>query len=316
MEAADANDVAATFVLGSVIEPPELAARGANGFIWKVTTDRGAFAVKRLRPWIESEPVPFDVHVQHAAAAAGIPLPRPVLTPTGDAMVEHTRVYEWVELADAHVAPVAPAVSREVGDLLGRLHRLALPTREDANRWYVQPPSLDEWRDVERRGADAEAPWMSWLPGEVDFLDELSRRVAVRHPGPMITCHLDFGPSNVLPSAHDGSLVVLDWENTGALPAGAELAEVLLTWATAGDRADAVAIAALLDGYGTAPKLTASSFHMAVVTHLNYLKVNLDHSLQEGLRGEFVDRWIDDLQPVNLRERLVGIDRLAALLDT
>ena len=315
MEAAEAEHVAATFALGSVVEPPELAARGAQGFIWKVTTDRAAFAVKRLQPWVEAEAVPFDVHVQHAAEAAGIPLPRPVLTPNGEAMVEHTRVYEWVELLPATPTPVTPAVAREVGDLLGRLHRLALPPpHEEVDDWFTEPPRLEDWNDLARRGADADAAWMSWLPDEIAFLDDLGRQIAVPHTGPVITCHCDYAPGNVLPSAADGSLVVLDWENAGPLQADVELAWALVLWTVNGDRVDAAAAEALLDGYGARPTFAPTAFHVALVTHVNFLKVNLDHSLDAEHRGEFADRWIDVLQPANLRRRLVGFERLAALL--
>ena len=311
----DADAVAATFGIGSVLESPTLAARGANGFIWKVITDRGAFAVKRLQPWVESEAVPFDVHVQHAAEAAGIPLPRPVLTPTGDAMVEHVRVYEWVDLLPATPTPVTPAVAREVGDLLGRLHRMALPPASDAvGTWFVQPPTLEDWRDLERRGAEADAPWMSWLPDEIDYLDDLGREMAVPHAGSVITCHCDFAPGNVLPSADDGSLVVLDWENAGALQADVELAWTLALWAADGDRVDAGAAEALLEGYGATPDLAPTAFHTSVVTHVNFLKVNLDQSLDPEHRGEFSDTWIERLHPDGLRRRMVGIERLRALL--
>ena len=315
MEAADAQHVAATFALGSVIEPPTLAARGAQGFIWKVTTDRGVFAVKRLQPWVETDPVPFDVHVQHAAEVAGIPLPRPVLTAAGEAIVDLTRVYEWVDLLPATPTPVTPDVAHEVGDLLGRLHRLALPpAQQEVGEWFTHPPRLEEWRDVERRGADADAPWMTWLPDEIGFLDELGRAIAVPHPGPVITCHCDFAPGNVLPSAADGSLVVLDWENAGPLQADVELAWTLALWAANGDRIDADAVEALLDGYGARPALAATAFHTAVVTHVNFLKVNLDHSLDPEQRGEFADRWIELLHPAGLRRRLIGMERVRALL--
>jgi Ser/Thr protein kinase RdoA (MazF antagonist) len=225
-------------------------------------------------------------------------------------------VYEWVDLLPATPTPVTPVVAREVGDLLGRLHRLALPpARDEVSSWFVQPPRLEDWRDVARRGAEAEAPWMTWLPDEIDFLDDLCRRLAVPHRGPVITCHCDFAPGNVLPSAEDGSLIVLDWENAGALQADVELAWALVLWAVNGERVDADAAEALVEGYGARPAFAPTAFHTALVTHVNFLEVNLDQSLDPEQRGEFSDRWIDVLQPANLRERLIGIDRLAALFD-
>lgn len=310
MNEGDAAAVAAAFDLGSVINAPALAARGANGFIWKLCTNRGVYAVKRLQHWAVSEAVPFDIGVQLAAADAGIPLPRPVLTPDGSAIVDRTRAYEWVDLASELAPPVSPHVAREVGSVLGRLHRLGIPSPAETDPWYLQPPTLDDWRALEPRGSVAGTPWAAWLAEEIEFLDDVGRRVSEPATGPVVTCHLDFTPSNVLPSSQDGSLVVIDWENAGRLTADAELAEALLAWCTAGERVDLDAAAALTEGYGTTPTLTRASFHMAIVTHLNFLKVNLDHSLDAEQRGDFVDRWIDALQPDRLRERLRAIHGL------
>ena len=310
MNDGDAAAVAAGFDLGSVIDAPVLAARGANGFVWKLCTDRGVFAVKRLQQWAASDAVPFDIGVQQAAADAGIPLPRPMLTPDGVAIVDRTRVYEWVDLATELATPVSPHVAREVGSLLGRLHRLGIPPPAETDPWYLQPPTLDDWRADERHGSMAGAPWSAWLAEEIGFLTDVGRRASEPATGPVVTCHLDFGPSNVLPSAQDGSLIVIDWENAGPLTADAELAEALLAWCTADARVDLDAAVALAEGYGRTPALTRASFHMAIVTHLNFLKVNLDHSLDAEQRGDFVDRWIDALQPDRLRERLRAIHAL------
>lgn len=61
-------------------------------------------------PWAPADPRPPDVALQAAAARAGIPLPRPVTTAAGDAVVRiegpTARVYPSV---DTGAAPAPPA---------------------------------------------------------------------------------------------------------------------------------------------------------------------------------------------------------------
>ena len=314
MDGGIADEVAATFGLGAVAGPPVLATRGANGFIWMVTTDRGRWAVKRLQPWIADEPRPYDVDVQLAALDAGIRLPRPVLTSDGTAVVDRTRVYEWVDLGEQVALPVDDDRAAEAGSILGRLHALAMTSPSEIDPWYTTPPGRERWEDLARRGQTARARWADELAGEIEFLVELGSQRSRPPNLPVITCHCDFAPGNVLPALEDGRLVVLDWENAGPLGADAELAETIVLWCADGERADLVVARVLLGSYervtGTTPMLRPSSFDMAVVTHLNYLAVNLDHSIDPAHAGEFVDRWIDRLAPRNLRRRLVGIDAL------
>jgi Ser/Thr protein kinase RdoA (MazF antagonist) len=313
-----ARAVAATFDLDTVVAPPALAARGANGFIWKLTTTRGAFAVKRLLPWVPHERVPFDVGVQLAAADAGIPLPRPVLTPDGAAMVDRTRVYEWVDVDPPLDTPIGSDLARTLGGILGRLHSLGIEPAQPINDWYTDPPSRDGWVDLLERGRAADAPWTSWLSAELSFLDELGMAVSEPAPGTAITCHRDFAPGNVPPSADDGTPIVLDWENAGAMTADTELAFTAVLWAANGDRVDREAALALRAAYEAASRvdavITSASFNVSIVTHLNFLKVNCDGSLLDEQRGPFTDDWIEQLQPARLRARLVGIEELTRLL--
>jgi Ser/Thr protein kinase RdoA (MazF antagonist) len=314
----DATAVAATFDLGAVVASPTFVARGATGFIWKLTTSRGSFAVKRLLPYVLEERVPFDVEVQLAAADAGIPLPRPVLAPDGAAMVDRTRVYEWVDLDPPFEWPITTALAHALGDILGRLHALAIEPPQPINDWYTTPPAHEQWLDLLDRGRAADAPWTAWLANEITFLDEVGARAAEQPVGTAITCHRDFAPGNVPPSADLGTPVVLDWENAGAMTPDAELAFSVVLWTVDGDCANREAAIALRDAYetsaGSVPALIPASFGVSLMTHVNFLKVNCDGSLDEAQRGPFTDDWIEQLHPTRLRRRLVAIDELIRLL--
>lgn len=152
----------AAFELGDVLGEPTLAARGAQGFIWKVQTTTGAYAAKQLQPSVDAPPVPFDVAFQQVARDASVPLPAPVLTPDGLAVVDRVRVYEWVDLAPELPRPVSVDRATEAGDLLGRIHRLGIPPNGETGSWYLVPPSEEQWRQVvdDARARDVTSPWI------------------------------------------------------------------------------------------------------------------------------------------------------------
>ena len=305
-------DELAPFDLGDVVGEPALVARGAQGLIWRVRTARGVYAVKRLQPWVAFPPVPFDVGVQLAALAAGVPLPAPVLAPDGRAVVGRIRVYEWVELGPALEGPVTSERAAEVGDLLGRIHRLGVPPEGETGEWFLVPPTEAQWRQV--LDTDVASPWVELVTRELPHLLEISRRFTVTSTRPTITCHADLNPTNLLPAAADGRLVVLDWENAGPLPADAELAGALLDWTAGRDgEVDVEAARALLAAYGDdAVPITEASFAVWVVTAVNFLRVLLDQLVSDVDGGDpaFAEDRLPSVGPARVRAAVRAIDVL------
>jgi len=307
----DHERIARAFDLGEPLRVPVLAARGANGFVWRLETDRAVYAVKELQPWVADEERPFDVDVQTAALAAGVPMPALVLTTDGRAMVDRVRVYEWVDLDAPWEPPVDRDVAREVGKILGAIHSLDVTSPEVLQAWFTVPPTLDEWRDLVGRATDADVSWSDSLEREIDFLADVGASLEPPQ-GPLITCHRDFVPSNVVPSR--GQPVVLDWENAGPMTADAELAWSLLWWISDDHHTDLDAAVAFVEGYGHAPTLDRSSFTPVLVTHLNYLRVSAQNVVNGGELAEFAAGAVERLWPDRLRLRLAAIDELLGVL--
>lgn len=276
--------LAERFALGAPRAAPGYVTRGAMGEIWRLDTARGRWAVKWQFPWAPADPRPPDVAVQAAAARAGIPLPRPVTTPAGDAVVRigdrHARVCAWVDTSPPATRPAGPATAARAGRLLGILHALALPGGGRIDPWYTTPPTAGAWDDLAGQAAVAGAPWAAGLDAARPLIAELAELAAAPPDGPAVVCHRDFTPDNVLPGP-GGRLVVLDWEDSGPLPPGREFGAALLAWCggqpDGGPRFDAVAAAALAGGYAAAaghrPRVDLDSFATAAAVHVNFLHV-------------------------------------------
>jgi Ser/Thr protein kinase RdoA (MazF antagonist) len=296
------DELARDFGLGPVTGDPEYVARGAMGEIWRLRTAAGSWAVKWQFPWVPTEFRPADLMVQRTAAGAGIPLPLPVTTPDGDAVLRvrdrHARVYPWVELGPEITAPVPPACASEAGRLLGLLHRLAITPGEPVDPWYTDVPDRGQWVSLAARARSSGAPWAAGLDAARELIAELTGRVAPP-AGEPIVCHRDFNPGNVLPAAADGCLVVLDWENSGPLLASSELGYAVFTWSYGSGRFDPATADALLAGYaatsGLATPADADLCSTAIATHLNFLDVMAEQWLTEPAHRGYAGQQIDVL---------------------
>jgi len=309
--------LAQRFELGYLTGDPGYVTRGAMGEIWRLDTSNGRWAVKWQFPWAPADPRPLDATVQLAAAAAGVPLPLPVTAPDADAVAavggRHARVYHWVELGQPVLLPATPAVAADAGRLLGLLHRLGLTSDEPVDPWYTQVRPADYWTELADRATAAGAAWAPRLAGARGLVAYLSEFVTPPPDRPVIVCHRDFNPGNVIPAVPDGRLTVLDWENCGPLDPVRELGYAVYTWSCGGGRFDAGAAEALLAGYASAtgadPELPDDLFATAVATHVNVLGVMAEQAIAEPEHRRYAEARIAEL----LDDELAELRQLLAL---
>ena len=254
------------------------------------------------------------------SSPAGLPLPRPLVVegaavvPVGPARF---RVYEWVDLAPPLPPAVDAAVAAEAGRLLGRMHRLDLPAGDEVDPWYRSAPTTARFRELAAALAAAGDRWADPFAEVLGSAERLRPLVAGR-PGPARVCHRDFDPQNVLPRTSDGSLVILDWENVGALAPDEELAAALLGWCSGGGVVEVDSMQAFLDGYrvggGEAVIDPARSFSMAACTTLNFLAVMAEQALAHDEHRAFADDRLATLCGGALEQLSCAVEQLRDLV--
>ena len=270
-----AGRVADAFGLGGGATLVGPVATGRLGRIWRLTTERGSFAVKDSRLPIEPDEVERDAAYQDVVRAHAVPMPAVVRTPSGEVLAEvegAVRAYAWVDLLprSRRLDPAA------VGRVLAAIHRVRLPTAEPVDGWYVDPVGAAAWRELVARLESAGAPFASRLAALVPEVLEVEAGLAP--PTDVQVCHRDLWADNLL-RTRDGELVVLDWENAGPGSPTQELGVALFEFGC-GEPARMQALYAAYVAAGGPGRLAGPE-------DLTMLVAQTGHIAQEGCR-----RWL------------------------
>jgi Phosphotransferase enzyme family len=258
--------VAARFELGQPVRKPVEVAGGLSNQLWRLDTDHGAFAVKRMvvnadmPTLIENVEAAFTV--ERRAWAAGVPMPEPIVEPSSGralARVDEAlfRVHRWVDGTPGAGSPV------EAAALLARIHAVGQA------RWARMP--TQHWA-ADRWSAE---------------LVQLTHRVA---SGPdrvlVVDSHGDLDRKNTLRRV-DGTLMALDWDAAGPVGAVHEAAGVALDWSDAQPSVFAEAVEAYVQHSGVVVPPQPWVFAGWVAGQGGWLDYNAAHRADTALgRGE------------------------------
>jgi len=256
-----ADEVARAFALGAVEAAGAEPARGEQGLVWELRTARGRFAVKELLVSRDEAHAEADARVQERMLEEGIPLPRPVRSLDGQVLAEvggHAlRVYEWVDLDE----PDRGLDPEDVGRLLAQIHAVEIPAAGAVDDWYAAPVGPQAWNELVSEARATGAPFADRLG--VLRAELVATETLMVAPRRLQVCHRDLFADNVRRTP-DGSMCVIDWENSGAADPSHELAVALLEFAcTDSTRAAALYSAYLVTG-GTGRVRRRADFTMAI----------------------------------------------------
>lgn len=240
-----APDVARAFGLGSPTAELNFVARGAMGEVFRLDTEDGPVAVKRLL-WGPSGDEEANAAFQYAAADAGVRMARPLPTTNGDVLKRlgdgWWRAYEWVEGTHVPVGDSAPAtVAAAVARNLGTLHSLKYDTGEPVDGWFTGVGD-----DQIAAALDAAGSVGVDVTGARRALAGLGPIARMRPNETPVGCHNDPDRGNVIVGAADGSVALIDWDNAGSNCPASELAGALWQWSNG---SDSEVVAAMVRAY-------------------------------------------------------------------
>jgi hypothetical protein len=213
--------------------------------LWKLVTSRGVYAVKDLRnppggdQWIDDYlkawPLERACH-EHG----GVAMAAPLLTTDGAVLAvvpdnadgeRVVRIHTWADGQNPPWTASHARLAAAIGATLARIHAVGSTIVRDEGQATSASavPATDRWYRAIDDARDE--PWAVELRATLPsiLLAEELVAAAASDPGPVVMCHRDINPKNVL--VGQGEPVVLDWDAAGPHPARAELACAALTWA-------------------------------------------------------------------------------------
>ena len=332
------SPIAEAFGLGTPTDPLVAIGSGPSAVhhLWRLSTTRGRFAVKVLGRDQHPggvEALEGPVRLELAALAAGVPMPRPCLVPGTGAGVAAiagsgsdsvlVRVHEWV-VGSIATAPAPIGLAAELGAALAAIHRVGFGCGQDAevDVWYRAVYGAAHWRGLADRAERAGRGWARRLRAALPVLAEIEALVAARaaQTVPLLVCHSDLVPGNVLVSVQSGPWI-LDWDDAGPWNATEEIAAAVVSWSTGpqGEPRERVAHA-LVEGYRRgggvfdcgSPTVLAGSLSAVA----NWLELNVRRSLDHAAEGRGRQQAEAEIAGAlsELAWRLASLDRWTDLL--
>ena len=220
-----AGQIAVRFGLGgNPVLSPAPVARGEQGQVWRLDTERGSFAVKEAFRRIAQADVRNAAEFSAAASARGICTPLAIADRDGQLIADYgpaqIRVQEWLDLLapDLRLDPVL------VGLTLAQIHQTGFHGTAPLDDWFTEPVGAQPWDALCRELAAAGAPFAGQLALMRNELVALDAWVVP--PTTVQTCHRDLWADNLLPTA-TGGVCVIDWDDCGLADPSYELGCVL-----------------------------------------------------------------------------------------
>ncbi len=287
------DDVCRSFDLGTARSTPFAVAGGLSNRLYRLVTDRGVFAVKRMVAHADAPEFKRNVEaafaVERLAQSASIAMPEPIpVVGANEALARITdeegpgwvRVHRWVDGTPVDPNNLEPGDRAEVGAIVAALHQL--PLIDDAGTTPVAAWSIPDRDWPTALSTYAPASVLAALADDVSMLEAIVQRGHDLPSSRAVLSHRDLDAKNLLRNSQ-GRLLTLDWDAAGPTDAQWDAVGVAFDWSGVWHGAvSAAAFAEVLDAYeaggGRLDPITPGSFAGWAEGMLGWLWFNLERS--------------------------------------
>ena len=280
--------------LGQMIGEPRAVSGGLMHRMYRVSTDKGVYAIKQLNPDIMKRPEALRNMVNSEKVSNALKHVVPLVAAkemNGSHVIRMDgrfyEIFDWLEGCSVFALDITVHHCRQMGQLLGRIHaadvRVDGMERNDGTRSVFDWPMLFEkaqqcYPECFALLRECAADIMRWDEQTVCGLKENRYDQVISH------CDLD--PKNVM--WQDGAAYIIDWEAAGYVNPCQELIEMLNYWISDAEGAyDREKFAALIDAYAENMDLSHINWDAVLACSFNgmlgWLEYNVKRAL--GLEG-------------------------------
>jgi|CXWL01.1.fsa_nt_gi hypothetical protein len=331
-----AEEICAAFGLGTPTGKMAPVAGGLTHRMYRLTTERGAFAIKdfALDPegaWTV-ERVERSFAVEQAAFEAGVRMPRPVVNPatggclaevaTDDGAAATVRVHEWAEGEGLQRVVFGPAMSGRCGEIVARVHGMQMMadvTQAAALKTY----GSEHWEQTAERVERSEVEWKWEFRAILHTIAEMEAYVDSGRADttPLLMSHRDADQKNFMKTP-SGELLLVDWDAAGPVHPRHEVASLALTWAGVHlGEPDWKSVRGWIEGYrragGELDAIQPTDLGEFAAVMLGWFEFNVRRALGAPAEGEADRKLAADIvrrQFRNLPRFARSLDRWTALL--
>lgn len=282
-----------TFGLGMVIKQPVEIKGGLLHKLYKVTTNKGEYAIKCLNSMIMKRESALKNMKNSEKISAILSLEVPAILAkeiNGNHVhlfkEEYFMIFNWIDGKSMFPPDISEEHCYVIGDLLGKIHSLDISVLGVVVDAEVE--QLFEWNKYHKMRTKENTIWFSVYEESLENLIKWNLKAvnakAVLSKNKVIS-HRDLDPKNVMWQGSDPYLI--DWEAAGYINPYQELLEVLNYWAD--------------DGNGGLVKKHFVALLNAYKEHKCMDEVNWDPVLDSGYEGML--GWLE----YNLK-RALGIE--------
>lgn len=310
--------------LGNVIDIEKLTG-GLMHKMYKVTTDKGIYAIKILNPEVMSRPTAltnFNISetISNLAKENGIPVSS-ALNISGNFIIKYDEyyymVFDFIEGKTLKDNEINIEHCKLIGQILSQIHNLdynnlGLDTEIKEDKFYVDWEFFLNHENFKKMNYQNlyikyYSKYYSILKDSVNKYNQSNTELAI--------CHRDMDPKNVM--WNNGKPIIIDWESASLANPYRELLEIALSWSGfLTNKFDQDKFTSVFEEYIKNRKINHIEWNLIIYGNLIGRFGWLDYNLKRSLGIKSNDYEEMKLAETEVSKTIDEINRYLELIDT
>ena len=255
---------------------------GLSHRIYKVLTDKGAYAVKELNAGIMKRKEAYNNFVFSEKVASivkqnGINVVEAIKI-QNDIMkqIDHKyyMIFNWIDGKILEENEINMNHCKVMGEVLAKIHNIDFNEIEDKNKKICEAENF-EWSGYIKIAEEQSKRYTKLLKNSLNLLNEISPKIneALNHANKnLIISHLDLDKKNIIWQGHKP--FIIDWEASGYVNPIIELAQVAWYWSG-----------------GDITNIDYKKYKAIVDTYKKYSKFEIDKNVEKYIYWDFYNEF-------------------------
>ena len=268
--------------LGSTIKSIEKIMGGLSHRIYKVVTDKGAYAVQELNAgimkrkeaynnFVFSEEVATIAKQNGINAVEAIKIKNDIMKQIDN---KYYMIFNWINGKILEENEINMHHCEIMGEVLAKIHNIDFKEFEDENKKVYEVENF-EWNSYINIAEEQNKKYVNFLKNSINSVNDISQKIndALKYVNKkLVISHLDLDKKNIIWQGNKP--FIIDWEASGYVNPIIELAQVAWYW-SGGDMAN----------------LDYKKFETVVDTYKKNSKIEIDKNIEKYIYWDFYNEF-------------------------